>query len=48
MSATITKTTHGTYVIKTADYCRFEKPNMRAALDFCRLLGFRPILAINI
>lgn len=48
MNATITKTKHGTYRIDTSDYCHFEKCSMEAALDFCRLLGFKPILAINL
>jgi hypothetical protein len=48
MSATITKTNYGMYRIDTSDFCHFEKPSMKAALDFCRLLGFKPILEINL
>lgn len=47
MSATIKQTVNG-YLVCTADGCSWQKYNLTAALDFCRLLGFKPVLEVRV
>lgn len=46
MSATITTTPTG-YTVQTADGCSWQKYSLAAALDFCRILGFKPTYTIH-